>query len=209
VATDAPNSLAIADLDRDGDLDLVTANFFGSVTVVRNDTVLGGVLSFLSPVTYSTGGNPSYALPLDIDNNGSLDLAIANASFSIPDDKPLIVLSNNGDGNYSISDIGRFGGIGKDAQDVASGDFDADGDLDLVFTDINKDIVSVVFNVTPISKLGGAVVGLSPQQIICNNLTTGQRVTVRSPLRAWDCKASGLTVNTGDRVRFTITGVAE
>jgi hypothetical protein len=207
-AVDAPNSVKLADFDRDGDLDMVTANFFGSVALINNSSLPGGNLNFDFPVVYHTGGNPSVAVPVDIDNDGSLDLAIANGSFLEPADKPVFVLPNAGDGTFSLSGMAQLGSVGRDAQDIGSGDLDSDGDVDLIYTDPIPGFVSVVLNETSIARFGGSVAGLAPRQIVCSNLTTGARVVIANPLRAWDCKAAGLIVSPGDRVRFTITGIA-
>jgi hypothetical protein len=57
--------------------------------------------------------------------------------------------------------------------------------------------------------VSGSVTGVSPRRVICQNITTGQRVTI--PLRgamSWDCEAAGLVVNTGDTIIQRVVGTA-
>src|SRR5262249_8348912 len=56
-----PSSIVLGDLDGDGKLDIVTANFDRStVAVLRNTTAEGDVsaISFASPVEFAVGNNP-------------------------------------------------------------------------------------------------------------------------------------------------------
>jgi FG-GAP-like repeat len=77
------NSLAIADVNRDGVLDLVAANWCTSVSDCSHGSV--GVLlgngdgTFKPAVTYSSGGYQAFAvLVSDVDADGKSDLILAN-----------------------------------------------------------------------------------------------------------------------------------
>jgi hypothetical protein len=48
--------------------------------------------------------------------------------------------------------------------------------------------------------LGGWVSGLTPGPVVCQNVTTGQAVTLNAPAIPWDCEAAGLCVTPGDGV---------
>jgi hypothetical protein len=72
----------------------------------------------------------------------------------------------------------------------------------------NHDLLNWSFT-EPVAQgnIGGSVTGVSPRRVICQNLTTRQRVTI--PLRgamSWDCEAAGLVVNTGDTINQSVVG---
>jgi hypothetical protein len=54
--------------------------------------------------------------------------------------------------------------------------------------------------------LGAWVVGLTPQTVSCQNVTTGQAVTLSDPASPWDCEAAGLGVTPGDNVTMRVQG---
>jgi hypothetical protein len=64
----------------------------------------------------------------------------------------------------------------------------------------------VEVEVTPV---GGAVTGVSPRRVVCENLTTGKRVVIRDGARTWNCEQEGLVVNTGDRIQIEVRGTAD
>ena len=54
--------------------------------------------------------------------------------------------------------------------------------------------------------LAAWVAGLTPQTAVCENVTTGQEVTLSGPASPWDCEAAGLAVSAGDQVRLHVQG---
>ncbi|TAK05657.1 VCBS repeat-containing protein [Patescibacteria group bacterium] len=70
-----PPSVFTADLDGDGDRDLVTANYDSdNVSVLLNN----GNGTFAAAVQYSAGSGPWSAFPADLDGDNDVDLAVAN-----------------------------------------------------------------------------------------------------------------------------------
>ncbi len=67
------------------------------------------------------------ARPVDIDGDGDLDIVIAHEY------RPNIVLVNDGSGRFSNESVRRLPQLHRDSEDVASADFDLDGDPDLLF----------------------------------------------------------------------------
>ncbi|MCP4592111.1 MAG: VCBS repeat-containing protein, partial [bacterium] len=75
-AGDYAHSVAIADLDSDGDADLAVANAGGSVSILLG----GGDGTFVDDATYGVGAGPSSVTLADLDGDGDADLAVANGS---------------------------------------------------------------------------------------------------------------------------------
>jgi hypothetical protein len=107
-------SLALGDVDGDGDLDAIVGH---SVTVYLND----GVGNFTDS-SQSLGGGNNHSLALgDLNGDGDLDLFVGH-SDGIPDK----VWFNDGAGNFT--DSGQS--LSSSPTRVALGDLDGDGDLD-------------------------------------------------------------------------------
>ena len=70
-----PTTVALADVDGDGNLDLVSAHSFGAIAyVLRNQ----GDGTFEPQVEHSVGANPNSVAVSDFDGDGKLDVAAAN-----------------------------------------------------------------------------------------------------------------------------------
>ncbi|GAB4020025.1 FG-GAP-like repeat-containing protein [Spirosoma koreense] len=134
-----PQSVALGDVDGDGDLDLVTANSFSdNVSVRLND----GTGNFTPPAITPeivVGSNPVSVALGDVDGDGDLDLLTANGSSTVS------VRLNNGLGNFTAPAINPEPGVGNYPSSVALGDVDGDGDLDLL-TANGSSTVSVRLN---------------------------------------------------------------
>jgi hypothetical protein len=135
VAGNVPSYITAADLDGDGALDLVTANW-GSNDV---SVLLGnGDGSFRAAVSFAAGIVPAAVAVADLDGDSIPDLATANAGT---DD--VSVLLGNGDGSFQTA---VFSAAGDSPLSVAVADFNGDSVPDLVTANSNSHNVTVLFN---------------------------------------------------------------
>src|SRR5438034_1410164 len=131
-----PASVAAGDFNRDGVLDLATANY-GSNTV---SVLLGnGDGTFQAARTFATAGfNPEFVAVGDVNLDGRQDLAVAQ-SGSTP--SLVSVLLGNGDGSFQPA---RIFATGQGSLSVAIGDVNGDGRPDLVAANYYSNDVSVL-----------------------------------------------------------------
>ncbi|MEM7298670.1 MAG: CRTAC1 family protein, partial [Bacteroidota bacterium] len=134
-----------ADYDNDGDLDLFVATTGNKVNALyKNNDGRSFTLIETGDIpkdsSYSFGG--SWA---DYDNDGDLDLYVTNLGVAVPlsrsFERPNFLYRNEGPPNYDLRRLeleeifdGQPGrpGIGGFSRGLSWGDFDQDGDLDLV-----------------------------------------------------------------------------
>ena len=130
-------SVAAADVNGDGKLDLVVANQCTSSSNCANGTV--GVLlgngdgTFQTAVAYSSGAESAYSVAVgDLNGDGKPDLVVSSecASSSNCTSGRISVLLGNGDGTFQTAVTYPSGGF--EAFSVAIADVNGDGKVDLV-----------------------------------------------------------------------------
>ena len=117
-------SVAIGDIDGDGDIDIIIANgrhWPGQNRIFIND----GRGIFTVEKNLGNQRSTSYAAELaDFDNDGDLDIAVGN------DMAPNYIYKNDGKGNFSRSS--SFGIEYAPTRNLTLADIDQDGDIDIL-----------------------------------------------------------------------------
>ena len=123
----APQAVAIADINGDGFLDIITPNFSNNTLTVLTNNGHGG---FGSNATIAVGKEPDFVTAVDINNDGHIDLVSVNFGAST-----LTVLTNDGRGNF---DSNATLNVGGGPQMVLAADINGDSKPDLISANINN-----------------------------------------------------------------------
>src|SRR5439155_10382439 len=139
VGASAPNSIAAVDVNRDGKIDLVTAN--------GQYGVLYGVGDVSFVLTYTAHDDPSFpesdlAAP-DLNGDGARDLVVVHPEEYYSEPK-ITVFLNNGSGGYGS---GTDYAVGAYPRAVAAADLNEDGKVDIAVTSARSNYVSVFLGV--------------------------------------------------------------
>jgi hypothetical protein len=142
-STNGVHAVALADLDGDGRLDIVTANQVGRTLAIFHQSPTGGFAS--SPDVVLGGGTlgtPSALAIGDLDGDGDLDIVSANTSGN-----NLSVFFQAPTGFIGVSPVTLgSGATTKSPVQVLAVDIDRDGDLDLVCVDNTGSDVTIFLN---------------------------------------------------------------
>jgi hypothetical protein len=150
-AAQAGMGVAVGDYQGDGLLDILVTNFSEDFCTLRR----GDGQGFFEDVSESSGvGPPTFTslswgtVMADLDDDGDLDIAIANGhiypqvdrhpEFGLHYAQRNLLLANTGDGRFV--DVTASAGPGfalvQPSRGLAAGDYDNDGDLDLLITNL-------------------------------------------------------------------------
>lgn len=147
---EAPVSIAIADLDGDGKIDLVVPNFgANTISIFKNTSTTGAIdaNSFAAKVDFTTRYEPRNVAISDLDGDGKPDLAVVNVDG-------VSVFRNTS--TIGVIDVSSFAekvdfnlttGYSP-SSNVAIGDLDGDGKPDLAVADY--DLVSILKNTSTV-----------------------------------------------------------
>ena len=135
IATDGGDSQGSSwgDFDNDGDVDLFVTNGFGEDNFLYRNDGSGNFVKITSGPVVSDGGDSFGSSWGDFNNDGNLDLFVANY------DEDNFLYRNDGSSNFVKITSGPVVNGGGDSQGSSWGDFDNDGNLDLFVANYDED----------------------------------------------------------------------
>lgn len=131
--------LSIDDLNGDDIPDVVVGTNSGFISILRGND--DGSLSAPTIITHTSFARPTKVLPVDVDRNGDVDLAVMNF------DGVMSVFRGLGAGSFEHAIDVSTGSSSPSA--IADDDFDNDGRPDLVFARKLGTAISILRNTTP------------------------------------------------------------
>ena len=121
-----PMSVAWGDVDNDGDQDLYAGNLYGMANNLY-ENIGDGTFRAMDGGRATTDAGSSYAVTFgDLDNDADLDLVVANWGGASE------IYLNNGAGQFEQVHPEAFRRSIHYASSLALGDYDSDGDLDIL-----------------------------------------------------------------------------
>ena len=120
------NNLSLNDIDSDGKIDVVLANFSGSNFSVHRNLSTPGIISFSAQINFAAGSNPNGVVGGDLNGDGKPDIAVVNFSS-----RSISIFKNTGNNSIAF-DLAIDSTTGKNPRSVSIGDIDGDGKPDLL-----------------------------------------------------------------------------
>lgn len=126
-----PDAVAVADINGDGNVDLICANGGDGILSVLTNNGVGG---FVNAGTCAAGPDPTSVLTVDVNGNGKVDLIVGNKVY---DNGTFLVLTNDGSGGFGNARTNgpTYGPISAEGiPGIAAADFNGDSKVDIVCT---------------------------------------------------------------------------
>jgi len=129
-----PGALVAADINKDGNLDVVVTNHDSNTISILPGNGDG---TFQPQSVLSTGTAPTGIAAGDFNNDGAVDIAVTNNG-----DNTVTIFLNNGTG--TLAALPTTAPTGALPSGIVAGDFNGDGKLDLAVTNVNEFTVYVL-----------------------------------------------------------------
>ena len=134
-------ALTVSDLNRDGRPDLAVVDISANGVSVL---LANGAFSFEGARFYPTGSSPFEISSADLNGDARPDLVVANRGAN-----NVTALLGKGDGTFATTTHLNSFATGRSPYDVAVGDFNRDGRVDLVTTNFEDRTISVLLAEEP------------------------------------------------------------
>lgn len=160
---DRPFGAAIADLDRDGDMDIAMVDFQGGGLHVLPGTPASFVFEPEIVIDIGATSSPMDVVAADFTGDGLFDLAVSRANES-----DILILRN--DGGLAFSEFLSVP-VGNSPNYLITADFNGDGRADLVVSNGSSGSISVLFG-SPTGFVGLSFpAGATPTALLANDLS--------------------------------------
>jgi hypothetical protein len=166
------DSVTVADFNGDGKADIASLQINGTSVFV---SLGNGDGTFKNQIAYPAGTNTFALVAGDFNADGIPDLAVANYGAATGAGGGLSILLGNGDGTFQP---GVNYPAGVNPTGIASGDFNGDGEIDLVLCDQGNTFNVYLGNLSPLPRV---TLSSSP-----NPAVTGQLVTLTATVSPAD-----------------------
>jgi len=136
-----PSAISTGDVNGDGATDIIVTNYNSQTVSVYINTTVYGFLSFAARVDYPTGVNPAAVNLADLNHDGRLDMVVVNEG-----ENTVSIFKNTSAGGVLSFATKVDYATGGGPRSVATGDLDADGDIDIVVGNSGSFFASVFKN---------------------------------------------------------------
>jgi hypothetical protein len=170
---EAPDAVAAEDMNGDGRVDLISTDYIAGQAVSLSVFTNNGSSSFSFWVTAFGGAHAFSAFPLDVNEDGRVDLISVSS-----DDDTIIVATNRSNSSFSFQ---RTYAVGDNPRFVIPADVNGDGKMDLVSANTFGASLSVLTNNAGVFTLASTpAVGIGPVGLAAADFNSDGRLDLVS-----------------------------